>query len=100
MDMATKNMLSVQFFPESKGEYTFLNDIRQLVWKKGSVYQRQDIESDEFIIEIQIFSNEPPAEVKKLIMPYLLHSGETFKMNIYDSEIKENERKTEPEESK
>ncbi len=88
MDMATKNMLSVQFFPETEGEYTFLRDIRQLVFRLGSVYQREDIDSDEFIIEIQIFSNEPPEDIKRAIMPYLLNTGQTFKMNVYNSEIK------------
>lgn len=83
MDMTSKHMISVRIvFPEGE-TYPILEELKSKLGNSGKVYERLDASDDDALKEFQIFTDEDPIDIKKILMPFLLSKGIDFQLGVY-----------------
>ena len=88
MDMVAEHMISVKFFQDenkklSLMELDLLKGIEKSVGSLGKVYEREVETEAGCTREFQIFTDEEPEAVKKILLKHLLNLGLDFKLSMY-----------------
>ena len=82
-DMVAKHMINVNVIFEEGKEFPLLNKLGVCIGESGKIFERAETFEEDGVKEFQIFTNENPIEIKKIIIPILLSSGVNFKLGVY-----------------